>query len=107
MPASGHFEPTSFVAGTAELASIADGGEASGPSTVRPHYPGDSNDRTPRLTGAAPAPGQLQTLAPQQANARNPFIITRTCRPAYRAYWQLNANQLSSDNDAKSLDSGT
>ena len=32
------------------------------------------------------------------------FIITRTCR---RAYWQLKANQLSSGNDAKSLDSGT
>jgi len=51
--------------------------------------------------------GQLQTLAPHQANAGDPFIITRTCRRAYRAYWQLNANQLSSDNDAKSLDSGT
>jgi len=32
------------------------------------------------------------------------FIITRTFR---RAYWQLKANQLSSGNDAKSLDSGT
>ena len=32
------------------------------------------------------------------------FIITRTCRCAY---WQLKANQLSSGNDAKSLDSGT
>ncbi len=48
--------------------------------------------------------GQQQTLAPRQANAGDPFIITRTCRRAYRAYWQLNANQLSSGNDAKSLD---
>jgi hypothetical protein len=37
----------------------------------------------------------------------SPFIITKTCPGAYRAYWQLNANQLSSGNDAESLDSGT
>jgi len=47
--------------------------------------------------------GQLQTLASQQ-RAPGPFIITRTCRRVCRTYWQLNANQLSSDNGAKSLE---
>jgi hypothetical protein len=60
---SGHFEPPRFEAVAAERASIADAGEAMRPPTVRP---GPSrrqvlpNDRTPRVTGAAPAPGQVQ-----------------------------------------------
>src|SRR5258708_30860268 len=78
------------------------------PSRLRWHHDRCTSDSR-RLAGTPKSAesGQLQTLAPQQANAGDPFIITRTCRPAYRAYWQLNANQLSSDNDAKSLDSGT
>jgi hypothetical protein len=55
----------------------------------------------------APAPGQERPLALQKQTLGSPFIITRTCRRAYLAYWQLNANQLSSGNDAKSLDSRT
>jgi hypothetical protein len=60
--------------------------------------------RTFRARAVTPASGQLRTLASQKQTLGSPFIITRTCR---RAYWQLNANQLSSGNDAKSLDSRT
>ncbi len=41
MSQMGQSEPPSFVAGTAELASIADAGEARQPTTVRPRPPGD------------------------------------------------------------------
>jgi hypothetical protein len=56
----GQAQPPSFVAATAELASIADAGEAwRGPrrSARAPRRQEIPNDRTPRLTGAAPAPG--------------------------------------------------
>jgi hypothetical protein len=56
----GQTQPPSFVAATAELASIADAGEAwRGPrSATSPRRQVLPNDRTPRLTGVAPAPGQ-------------------------------------------------
>src|SRR5579864_8469177 len=66
MPALGHTEPPSFLAVTAELASIADAGEASrGPrrSATSPRRQVLPNDRTPRLTGAAAALGQQQTCS--------------------------------------------
>jgi hypothetical protein len=56
----GHTEPPSFLAVTAELASIADAGEAwRGPrrSATSPRRQVLPYDRTPRLTGAAPALG--------------------------------------------------
>ena len=57
----GHSEPPSFLAVTAELPSIGDAGEAwRGPrrSATSPRRQVLPNDRTLRLTGAAPAPGQ-------------------------------------------------
>jgi hypothetical protein len=57
----GQTEPPSFVAATAELASIADAGEAMRPPTVRPRLsrrrvlPGN---RPPWRAEVAPAPGQ-------------------------------------------------
>jgi hypothetical protein len=50
MAAWGQTEPSGFVAGTAELASIADAGEAWWPSTVRPCPSGD---------GCSPETGRL------------------------------------------------
>ena len=59
----GHFEPPRLGAVAAELASIADAGKAwRGPrrSATSPRRQVLPNDRTPRLTGAAPAPGHLR-----------------------------------------------
>jgi hypothetical protein len=83
----------------------APGGQSPGPAK-RPGIDGDQPEA--KLTSTFPLPvdgrapelspyglGRVVTLAPQQANAGDPFIITRTHRRAYRAYWQLNANQLS------------
>jgi hypothetical protein len=67
MAAWGQIQPPSFVAATAELASIADAGKAwRGPrrSATSPRRQVLPNDRTPRLTGAAPAPGHKRPLCP-------------------------------------------
>jgi hypothetical protein len=43
-------------------------------------------------------------LLRRSKRAPGPFIITTTSGRVCRTYWQLNANQLSSDNGAKSLE---
>jgi hypothetical protein len=64
-------EPSSFTAGTAELASVADAVEAVGPSTVAPpSATGPPRDPLPRLTGvAARAP-----IPPTVHGAHNPNV---------------------------------
>jgi hypothetical protein len=66
MPAKGQSAPSNFATATAGLASIADAGETwRGPrwSATSPRRQVLPNDRTPRLTGAAPAAGQDRSPA--------------------------------------------
>jgi hypothetical protein len=68
---------TEFVAATEELASIADAGEAwRGPrrSATSPRRQVLPNDRAPRLTGAAPAPGHGRHYPPHAARRHQQFI---------------------------------
>jgi hypothetical protein len=102
-PASGmgQTEPSSFVAATAELASIADADETWRPSTVRPRpswRPVFPRNRRPRRPGVAPAAGQFLPHAPQKkigvrstmSPARNRWgRASKACSPAMRWRYRL------------------
>jgi hypothetical protein len=66
------------------------GGRSTGTSAV-PRFADDFGARASRQRWAS-----YRLLHRNKRTLGSPFIITRTCRLAYRAYWQLNANQLSS-----------